>query len=129
MPTVSNLVKKTDYNTKINETEIKITDQNHDTYLATPEIKKLKAEKFAAGLTQANLTTRKDIANYVNKNDFDDKLKNLNNTVTSNKTKRLLVDNELKNHKHFIQGYLLVKVNLIMMGTSLFNLSTNLQNY
>ena len=30
IPSVSNLVKKTKYNTKINETEKKVTDYNHD---------------------------------------------------------------------------------------------------
>ena len=33
MPNVSNLVKKTDYNTKINEIEKKITDQSQDKYI------------------------------------------------------------------------------------------------
>ena len=31
-PSVSNLVKKTDYNTKNNEIEKKVTDYNHDKY-------------------------------------------------------------------------------------------------
>ena len=35
-------------------------------------------------------------ANFVKKPDFDDKLKNLNKKVTSNVTKPLLVENELK---------------------------------
>ena len=30
IPSVSNFVKKTKYNTKINETEKKVTDYNHD---------------------------------------------------------------------------------------------------
>ena len=33
---ISKLVKKTDYNTKINETEKKITDHYHDKYITTP---------------------------------------------------------------------------------------------
>ena len=40
IPNVSNLVKKPDYNTKINETEKKITDHNHDKYIITPEFNK-----------------------------------------------------------------------------------------
>ena len=36
IPDVSNLVKKIDYNTKIDEIEKKITDHNHDKYIATP---------------------------------------------------------------------------------------------
>ena len=37
IPGVSNLVKKPDYNTIINEIEKKITDHNHDKYITTPE--------------------------------------------------------------------------------------------
>ena len=35
IPSVSNLFKKTDYNTKINETEQKITDHYHDIFITT----------------------------------------------------------------------------------------------
>ena len=63
IPSVSNLVKKTDYNTKINEID------NHDKYINTLEFNKLKSKNFAARLKQAN---------FVNKADFDDKLKNSN---------------------------------------------------
>ena len=35
IPNVSTLVKKTEYNTKINETEKKITDHDHDKYITT----------------------------------------------------------------------------------------------
>ena len=35
IPNVSSLVKKNDYNTKINEIEKKITDHNHDKYVTT----------------------------------------------------------------------------------------------
>ena len=38
---VSNLVKKTDYNTKISELEKKLTDHNHDKYITTPEFNTL----------------------------------------------------------------------------------------
>ena len=37
MPNVSNLVNKNEYNTKINETEQKITDDDHDKYITTEE--------------------------------------------------------------------------------------------
>ena len=62
-------IKKTDYNTKINEIEKKITDHSHDKYVTIPEFNKLTAEKSAARLAQANLVT---------KTDFYDKLKKLN---------------------------------------------------
>ena len=69
IPSVSNLVKKTDYNTKINE----IADHNHDKYITTPKICKLTAENFAARLEQANLERKRHIVNFVNKTDFEKK--------------------------------------------------------
>ena len=53
----SSLVKKTDYNSKINEIEKKMTDNNHDKYITTSEFNNLIAENFAARLAQANLAT------------------------------------------------------------------------
>ena len=61
----------------------------------------ITAENFPARLPQANLATKSDIVNFVDKTDFDDKLKNLNKKVTSNKTKLLLVANELKKLQTF----------------------------
>ena len=60
---------------------MKITDHNHDKYITNPEFNKLTAESFAARLKQANLASKSDIANFVNKIDFDIQVKN----VTSNK--------------------------------------------
>ena len=88
--------QKTGYKTKINEIEKKITDHGDDKYIATPELKKLTAENVAARLAEANLATKGDIDYFVNKTDFDDKLKNLNKKVTLNKTKHFLIENELK---------------------------------
>ena len=59
----------TEYNTKISETEKKITDQDSDKYITTPEFKKLTAEHFAA-----KLASKCDIDNFVKKTDFHDKL-------------------------------------------------------
>ena len=67
----------------------KISDHNHYRYITTSEFSKLTAENVAARLTQANLVT---------KTDFDAKLKSLNKKINSNKTKHLLVENELKNY-------------------------------
>ena len=39
---------KTDYNTKINEIEKKITDHDHDKFITTPVFNKLTVEMFAA---------------------------------------------------------------------------------
>ena len=46
-------------------------------------------------LAQANLASKSDIANFIKKTAFDDKLKYLNKNVISNKTKHVLVENEL----------------------------------
>ena len=59
IPSISSLVKKTDYNTKITEIEKKLTDQNHDKYITTPEFNTLAAV-FNARLAQVNLVTKTD---------------------------------------------------------------------
>ena len=58
-----------------------ITDHNHDRYITTPEFNKLTSGHFAARLKQASLASKINIANFVKKIDFDNKLKD----VTSNK--------------------------------------------
>ena len=83
---VSSLVKKTDYDTKVKELEKKITDHNHDEYITTLEFNTLAVENFAARSGQADLVT---------KTDFDNKLSNLNKIIVSNKTQHLIVENEL----------------------------------
>ena len=87
IPSVSSLVKKTDYDTKISELEKKLTDHNHDKYITTPEFNTLAADVFNARLAQTNLIT---------KTDFDAKLLTLNRKIISNKSKHLIVENELK---------------------------------
>ena len=79
--------KKTDYNTKINEIEKKISDHNHDKYITTPEFNKLLSQNFAPRLMQANLVT---------KTEFDNKLTSFNKRITSNKTKHLEVRKKLE---------------------------------
>ena len=54
------------------------------------------ASVFNARLAQANLIT---------KTDFDVKLSSLNRKITSNKTRHLLVENELKKLKTFDLSY------------------------
>ena len=66
------IIKKSDYNTKINEIEKKISDDNHDKYIT--EINKLTSENFVTRLKQANLSSKSGIANFVNKIDSDNKL-------------------------------------------------------
>ena len=88
-------LKKTDYNTKISEIEHEITADHHDKYITIQEFNKLRAQNFSSRLVQANLASKNDIVNLVKKTDFDNKLKHLNKYVTSNKTKHVLVENEL----------------------------------
>ena len=96
IPSVSSLVKKTDYSTKITQIEKKLTDHNCVKYITTLEFNTLAARVFNARLAQANLIT---------KTDFDAKLSNLNRKITSNKTKLLLVENEFKKLKTFDSSY------------------------
>ena len=88
IPDVSSLVKKTDCNTKIDEIEKKIIDHNHDKYITTPEFNTLAADVF-----NARLAAQTDL---IRKPEFDFKLKGISHRVTTNKTKHLLVENELK---------------------------------
>ena len=61
----------------------------------------MAADVFNVRLAQANLTT---------KIDFDAKLSSLNRKITANKTKHLLVENELKKLKTSDSGYFIDKV-------------------
>ena len=74
IPNLSNLVKKADYSTKISEIEKKISDHHHDKYITTPECNKFTAEIFDLKLKPTNLASISDIANFVKKTDFDNKL-------------------------------------------------------
>ena len=91
-----------------------------------PEFNKLAADNFATRLTQ---TTKSDITNFVKKAEFDDKLKSFNKRVASHKTKHSLVENELKNNKHLIQVFLLVKTTFKMMENNLTYYFIQFRNY
>ena len=95
MPSVTNLVEKSNYNTKINEIEKKITDHNHDKYITTPEFNKLASEKYSARLKEVNLASKSDIVDLLKKTDFNNKLLGFNKRINSNKTKHVVVENEL----------------------------------
>ena len=94
------MVKKTDYNTKVTEIENKLNNHNHDKYIDTSEFNKLAVDVFNVRIAQANLVT---------KTDFDAKLSGLNRKITQNKTKHLLVENELNKLKTFDSGYFIGK--------------------
>ena len=59
IPSVSDLVKKTDYNTKITEVENKLNNHNHDKYITSPEFNTLAADFFNARLARANLLAKR----------------------------------------------------------------------
>ena len=120
IPSVSDLVKKTDYNTKVTEIENKLTDHNHDKYIDTSDFNKLTADGFNARLAQVNLIT---------KTDFDVKLSSLNKKVTSNKTKQLLVENELKKLKTFDSSYFIGKSHFQEDGTQNYLVFQALKKY
>ena len=88
IPDVCSLVKKTDYDTKISETENKVNDHNHDQYITTPKFNILAASVFNSRLAQADLVT---------KTGFDAKLQSLNKKINSNKTSICLLKLNLKN--------------------------------
>ena len=86
----SDLVKQADYNTKIDEIEKKKIDHDHEKYITTQE---LTAENFAARLKQANLKSKSNISDFLNKVYFDNIFENLNKKVTLNKSRHVEVNN------------------------------------
>ena len=101
IPSVSNLVKKTDYNTKITEIEIKLNNHNHDKYITTSEFNTLAEDAFKAKLKQANL---------VAKADFDNVVSSLDSKIATNKTKNESIENELTKFKIFDSSYFIGKI-------------------
>ena len=105
-PDITNLATNTTLNVKINVVKNEMPSitnlstataltPDHSKYIINSGIHKLTAWNLAARLAQTNFTRKNDIANFVKKADFDSKLKQWNIKVTSNKTKDVLVENEL----------------------------------
>ena len=86
IPDVSSFVKKNDLNTKVKEIQNKLSNHNHDKYIDTPEFNKLAEDVLNARLAEANLITETD---------FDTELLSPSRNVTKNKTRNLLVENEI----------------------------------
>ena len=107
IPEFNSLVKKTDYNTKISEIENKVNDHDYEKYITTPEFDTMAATVFNARLAAQTGLIRKP--------EFDFKLKSTSDRVSKNKTKHLLVENELKNYKNLMLLVLEVKVILKTM--------------
>ena len=113
IPNDSNLVKKTDYNTKISKTENKITTaQCQDKCITTQGFNKLTSESFAATQKQGNLASKSDIDNNVKKKKVylnKIELNELSKKVKSLSTKKLRKDliNKFSIHneaKYFSSG-------------------------
>ena len=103
IPNISSLLKKkADYYTKNIEIEKNLTNHNYGKYVTTPEFNTLAANVFYKRLAQANLIT---------KTYFDIKLSSLNRKSAANKSKHLLVENELKKLKKFYSIYFRGKSN------------------
>ena len=95
---VSNLVKKLTITQKFMKLKRKLLIIIViNIWLRTQELNKLTLENFAARLAQANLASKNDIANFAKKTDLDDKLKNLNKNVISNKKNMYLLRMNLMN--------------------------------
>ena len=90
IPDGSDLVKKTDFNSKITEVEGKI-----------PSISGL-ATNSALTIVENKIP---NVTSLVTKTDFDAKLKAISDRVTKNKSKDLILDNELKKLKAFDLSY------------------------
>ena len=69
IPNISSLVRITDYDIKITEIEKKLTDNDHDKYITTPDFNDFAVGVFDARLKQTDLVTKRN---------FDDKLKSFN---------------------------------------------------
>ena len=52
------------------------------------------ASNYAARLAQAKWATKADIRDFIKETDFDDKIKNINKKVISNKAKHVLTEDE-----------------------------------
>ena len=112
-------MKKTDYNTKISEIENKVNVHNHDKYITTPEFNTMAATVF-----NARLAAQTDL---IRKLEFDFKLKGISGRVTKNKTKQLLVENELRKQQKFDAAYFRGQSNFEDDGTQ--NCSANIQMF
>ena len=73
----------------------KTLDHDHRKHITTHKFNKSTADNFAARLAQAKSATKDDIADFVKKTDFNNKIKRLMKKVTLNEIKNILFRNEL----------------------------------
>ena len=60
IPDISNLVKKTDYNTKVTEIEKKLTDHNRNKYITNTEFNKLATDTFNTRIVSTSKFSKKE---------------------------------------------------------------------
>ena len=92
IPDVSGLVTKTDYNTKITEIENELNNHDHDKYIASSELNTLAADVFSAKLARENL---------VAKTNFDNNVSSLNSKIAASITKKESIENDFEKLKKF----------------------------
>ena len=94
IPDVSSLITKINFNAKVTEIEGKIPDVSN---LVTKTNFNTKITEIEGKIP--------DISSLITKADFDFKLKKISDQVTSNKSKHLFVENELKKFKKLDLSY------------------------
>ena len=109
IPDVSNLIKNTDFNTKMTEVEGKMPSIGGLATSSALTAAENKIPDTGVLATISALTTVEnkipDLTNLVKKRGFGTKLKAVNDRVTKNKSKGLLLDNELKKLNAFDSSY------------------------
>ena len=98
----------------------KLNNHNHDKYITTREFNKLAEDVFNARLAQGNLIT---------KTDLDTKLSRINRKNAENKSKNLLVENELNKLKTFYSSYVIGKSHFEEDGTQNYLVYQPLNKY
>ena len=111
------MVKKTDFNTKVTEIEGKIPDVSSLVTKSDLTVVENKIPDVSSLVKKTDFNTKvteiedkiPDVSSIVKKADFDTRLKKISYRVTKNKSKYLLVENELKKLKTFDSSYFLGK--------------------
>ena len=87
--------KKLNLTQKLPKLKKELHLDHNNKYITSQEFNRLTAKKFTARLKLANLATKVDIVDFVEKANFYDKLKSLSKKVTSNKTKYVEAEEKL----------------------------------
>ena len=131
IPDVSDLVKKTD--SKITEVESKTPNISGLAPSFTLTAVENKIPDISGLATKSTLTTVEtklpDVTSLVTKTDFHTKLKAVSDRITKNKSKHLLVENELKKLKTFDLSYFRGKNYFEESGTIIYLIFQPIDKY